>query len=166
MKPDDFIATYFGEAKQVENESGIDMIAILAQAALESGWGVAAPRYNFFGVKALPPFTPENSQLLITHEWAKVPNYPFPHILSVMAKNGGYDYTIQDYFRAYASAHDGFSDHTKFFMQNSRYHFALQVKDDYRKFLPAVAAAGYATDPNYATTILAVANTVNKVMFA
>jgi len=48
----DFINKYKEAALVVEEQTGISHLFILAQAALESGWGQHAPRNMFFGVKA------------------------------------------------------------------------------------------------------------------
>ena len=49
----DFINKYKEAALAVEEQTGISHLFILAQAALESGWGQHAPKNMFFGVKAL-----------------------------------------------------------------------------------------------------------------
>ena len=52
MTAKEFIQTYKPFAMESERKTGISHLFILAQAALESGWGKRAPGYNFFGVKA------------------------------------------------------------------------------------------------------------------
>ena len=53
-----FYTTYAPYARQTEQHTGISHLFILAQAALESGWGAHAPGNMFFGIKA-PKNTPE-----------------------------------------------------------------------------------------------------------
>lgn len=156
MSPFDFVKLYYPEALKSEKESGISALAILAQAAWESAWGKAAPGFNFFGIKDSDGVN-GNEQLLVTHEYSRRIDAKFPVILSVtpVVRNGVkmYKYKIKDYFRKYDSAADAFTDHANFFKRNPRYAAALQVKGDANKFVEKIAAAGYATDPNYAANL-------------
>ena len=43
MSPKDFVKQFHPYAKQMEKETGFNAVAILTQAALESGWGKYAP---------------------------------------------------------------------------------------------------------------------------
>ena len=65
MTPTDFVKTYYPFALQTEKKTGISGRFILAQAALESGWGKSIPGNMFFGVKANPKTTPENKKRLL-----------------------------------------------------------------------------------------------------
>ena len=68
MSPKDFILKYRPFALTTQEKTGISHLFILAQAALESGWGTHAPGNMFFGIKA-PKNTPEHlRQLLKTTE--------------------------------------------------------------------------------------------------
>ena len=51
MKPTEFINKYMPFAKIPQTETGIPAIAIIAQSALESGWGKKAIGNNLFGIK-------------------------------------------------------------------------------------------------------------------
>ncbi|MGL4596344.1 MAG: glucosaminidase domain-containing protein, partial [Bacteroidia bacterium] len=70
MKPADFVKAFFPFAKKTEEKTGISAIAILAQAALESGWGEKAPGNMFFGVKDTDGLN-GNEQLLTTTEYSR-----------------------------------------------------------------------------------------------
>lgn len=157
MDPKDFVNTYLPYAKETEQKTGISAIAILAQAAVESGWGTAAPGNMFFGVKVAPGATPANEQLLTTTEYSRRADLKFPVVLSVtpVVMNGVkmFKYKVKDYFRKYATPEESFTDHASFFLNNSRYTAALAVKQDPVAFINAIAKAGYATDPNYAKTL-------------
>jgi len=52
MTPKEFIKQYKPFALETERKTGISHLFILAQAALESGWGKSVPGNMFFGVKA------------------------------------------------------------------------------------------------------------------
>ncbi len=139
-------------AIQTQNKTGIHADFILAQAALESGWGKSAPGNMFFGVKDTDGIN-GNEQLLTTTEFSRNPNLKFPVILSVTkeVRKGveWFRYRIRDYFRKYKTPEESFTDHAKFFERNRRYRAALSVKHDPFLFAEAIAKAGYATDPDY-----------------
>ena len=150
-------------ALETEQKTGISAIFILAQAALESGWGLSAPGNMFFGVKATKD-TPENKrQLLTTTEILSSDNqgYRFPEVISIAKRDDGkYTYRVKDWFRKYDTPEECFSDHAKFFFENKRYAYALTVKGNPDLFAEAIAKAGYATDPGYAGTLKAVIKTI------
>ena len=52
MTPKEFIKTYKPYALETERKTGISHLFILAQSALETGWGNSAPGNMMFGVKA------------------------------------------------------------------------------------------------------------------
>lgn len=164
MKPSEFVKAYYGYAKQTEEKTGIDARFTLAQAALETGWSASAPGNMFFGVKANSITTPENKrQLLLTREVLSTKTAKFPVIISITSrKDGRYDYRVKDWFRKYDTPEECFTDHAQFFFNNRRYKTALEVKHDPYLFADEVAAAGYATDPNYAATLKSIIKTIEK----
>lgn len=167
MTPKEFVTAFLPFAKQTEEKTGISAIAILAQAALESGWGKAAPGNMFFGVKDSDGVN-GNEQLLVTTEYSKRTDLKFPEILSMtpVVRNGQkyFKYKVKDFFRKYDTPEQCFTDHTGFFFGNKRYAAALTVKSNTDKFIEAIAKAGYATDPDYAQVLKSVARTIIKNM--
>lgn len=165
MKPADFVKKFWQDALRSEMATGISAKATLAQAALESGWGEAAPGNMFFGVKDTDGVN-GNEQLLITTEYSRVATLKFPVVLSVtpVIRRGQkwFKYRIKDYFRKYDTPADSFIDHGKFFQRNPRYAAAMQVKSDPAKFVEKIAAAGYATDPSYADTLKKIIAIIEK----
>lgn len=139
-------------AIQTQNKTGIAADFILAQAALESGWGKSAPGNMYFGVKDTDGIN-GNEQLLATTEFSRNPNLKFPVILSVTKeiRKGveWFRYRVRDYFRKYKTPEESFTDHAQFFLKNRRYREALKVRNDPYAFAAEVAKAGYATDPDY-----------------
>lgn len=164
LRPEQFVRTYLPFARQTQEETGIDARFTLAQAALESGWAGSAPGNMFFGVKANPETTPEGRrQLLTTKEILSHPNATFPHTISVTPLgNGKYLYTVKDWFRRYETPEESFTDHARLFLNNQRYHKALEVKHDPYLFAEAVAKAGYATAPDYGRTLRNVIRTIER----
>ena len=109
-----------------------------AQAAIESGWGTSgltATANNLFGIKGR-----YNGQYVVypTQEWI----------------NGHY-VTVNAEFRKYPNWAASVEDHGNFFTDNPRYHNLLGLKD-YKQVANLLQQDGYATDPNYAATIIRV----------
>jgi mannosyl-glycoproteinendo-beta-N-acetylglucosami dase len=158
MTPKEFIKQYKPFALETERKTGISHLFILAQAALETGWAKSVPGNMFFGVKATAD-TPENKrQLLLTTEVLSSPTPPkeglFVEVISVKRLSGGkWLYRVKDWFRKYDSPEECFTDHAQFFFKNKRYAKALEVKADPYKFAEEVAKAGYATAPDYASSL-------------
>lgn len=136
MKPEDFIAAVGPAAKTSAKVTGIPASFTVAEAALESGWGAHAPGFNLFGIKADASWHGP----VTTQKTSEVVN--------------GKTVTVMARFRAYADWLGSISDHAKFLQTNPRYKGAFAHKDG-PGFARAVAAAGYATDPNYANKIIA-----------
>ena len=140
---DYFVKTYLPFAKQSEALTGISAVFTLAQGGTESAWGAKTTgNFNFFGIKADASWKGD-IKTNVTHEFV----------------NGKW-IVINANFRSYANAADGFTDHAQFFLTNKRYAKALLVKNNANLFADAVAIAGYATDPNYNTTLKGVIKSV------
>jgi len=167
MNKREFIKTLYPFAKTTQEKTGIPALAILAQAAVESGWGKVAPGNMFFGVKDTDGIN-GNEQLLATTEYSKSANAKFPNIISVkpVIKNGQkwFKYSIKDYFRKYNTPEECFTDHASFFLKNKRYADALKVKSNPYQFIDEIAKAGYATDPNYAILLKGIAKDLERLI--
>ena len=162
MTPSEFVKTYYKYAKQTQDKTGIDARFILAQAALETGWGKSVYGNMFFGIKDSDGVN-GNEQLLRTTEVLKNPNVKFPEVISVTKRpDGKYNYVVKDWFRKYDTPEGSFTDHACFFFTYNRYKKALEVKSDPYKFAEEIAKAGYATAPNYADSLKSVIKTVEK----
>lgn len=165
MVPEDFIIKFFSFAKTSSQKSGISAIALLAQAALESGWGDKVPGNMLFGIKASLSLPENKRQLVTTTEILKKGDAIFPVVISITRlPNGLFKYKVKDWFRKYDTPEESFSDHSAFFLENKRYAAALLVKADPYKFIDAIAAAGYATDPDYAKLLKSIANRVESII--
>jgi flagellar protein FlgJ len=64
-------------------------------------------------------------------------------------------------WRKYLSWLGSIDDHARFLLSNPRYHAAFAGKVDPSTFARAVAAAGYATDPDYSAKIIAIMRSHN-----
>jgi flagellar protein FlgJ len=136
-KVDSFVQRMGGSAQAASEASGVPAPLILAQAALESGWGKREIRaddgtqsFNLFGIKAdrgwKGPVVETTTTEYIDGEPQKV-----------RAK-----------FRAYGSYDEAFTDYAKFITRNPRYANVLAT-DDPAEAAHGLQKAGYATDPQY-----------------
>ncbi|WP_434027925.1 flagellar assembly peptidoglycan hydrolase FlgJ [[Pseudomonas] boreopolis] len=144
--PEHFVARIWPHARRAAKELGVDPRALVAQAALETGWGRRGIRdsagnsaNNLFGIKATGWQGARVSTS--THEYV----------------NGERRAERAD-FRAYRSPAESFDDYVRLLKSNPRYQQALNAGDDVRRFASELQRAGYATDPAYARKIYAIAN--------
>lgn len=144
--PEGFVASIWGHAQQAARELGVDAKALVAQAALETGWGRkliqrnggAGSSHNLFGIKATG-WSGERATTG-THEYVN-----------------GVRRNETASFRAYGSVGESFADYVKLLKNSPRYQNALQAGTDVRGFARGLQQAGYATDPSYAAKIAAIA---------
>ena len=73
---------------------------------------------------------------------------------------------MQAQFRAYGSCGQCFQDYTALLRNDPRYAGALGTGNDVGAFASALQQAGYATDPNYARKLTAVADTLSRTLTA
>ena len=165
MTPKEFITKHLPYALETERKTGISALFILAQSALETGWGQHAPGNMMFGVKATVSTPPEKRQLVQTTEILATDKAKYPVIIKIEKRpDGKYKYTVKDWFRKYDSPEESFTDHANFFFRNKRYAKALEVKTDPYKFAEEVAKAGYATEPTYAERLKGVIRKVEEII--
>ena len=136
-----FVQSVYPQAQRVAAELNVPVEAIIAQAALETGWGQSAPGNNYFGIKA-----PDGQgQGLRTAEYAD-----------------GQRQEVTDNFRTYGDMGGSFEDLGAVLSQE-RYADARGAQS-VREYADALQAGGYATDPEYANKVSAVADTIRAGM--
>lgn len=144
--PADFIATMMPMAEKAAAKIGVEARYLVAQAALETGWGKSIIRqqdgstsHNLFGIKSHNSWAGESAKVMTTEY-----------------KNGS---PVQEpaTFRAYDSFAQSFNDYVSFLQSNGRYEGALKATDNPERFVQKLQQAGYATDPNYARKISQIA---------
>lgn len=145
-----FIEKFAPLAVKYANQKGLYPSVMLAQAILESGWGKSSlsqpPYHQLFGIKS-GNFS-GNVIKVPTEEWVEDNTHP----------NGGHMITVMAEFRVYNSYADAFVDQSNFLMK-SRYTNVLRKNaPTYQHATKALSAAGYATDPAYASKL----NTIIK----
>lgn len=148
---DEFVATMLPMAEAAAKRIGIDPKYLVAQAALETGWGKSVMRaedgsssHNLFGIKAGKSWQGGQARA-ITSEFRD----------GAMVKE-----TAQ--FRSYDSYQDSFHDLVTLLQSNDRYKDVVKSADNPERFVRELQKAGYATDPNYANKISQIANSMNS----
>ncbi|CRM14097.1 Peptidoglycan hydrolase FlgJ [Pseudomonas sp. 31 R 17] len=148
---DEFVATMLPMAKAAAARIGIDPKYLVAQAALETGWGKSVMRaedgsssHNLFGIKAGQSWQGGQARA-ITSEFRD----------GAMVKE-----TAQ--FRSYSSYQDSFHDLVTLLQSNDRYKEVVKSADNPEQFVRELQKAGYATDPAYASKISQIAKNMNS----
>lgn len=137
----DFISRVTPVAKEVAANLGISHKIVLAQAALESGWGRSVKGNNLMGIKS---HGEAGGVDVVTHE-----------VLN------GKRVKITDSFRQYASPEDSIRGYGDFLKANSRYrHFLGAGVENEDAQLSALQSSGYATDPKYAHKLKSIINSL------
>ncbi|MDY6944638.1 MAG: flagellar assembly peptidoglycan hydrolase FlgJ [Pseudomonadota bacterium] len=149
---EDFVRMMWPHAQRAGEALGVDPSALVAQAALETGWGRAVPThgsgassFNLFGIKAGSSWAGST---------ANVPTLEFADGVAVRKV---------ERFRAYQSPADSFNDYARLIGSSPRYENARGAGGDVTTFASALQDGGYATDPNYARKIVAVAEEVRSL---
>ena len=140
-----FVAQLLPHARQAAQRLGVDPRLLVAQAALETGWGRAvmhtptgASSHNLFGIKAGADWdgarvlktTLEFRDGAMVREWAP--------------------------FKVYDSLAQGFDDYARLVAESPRYAPARAAASEPRSYIDALAGAGYATDPDYGAKVIGV----------
>lgn len=117
---------------------GVNPLGLLAQAALETGWGQRMPRtadgnssLNLFGVKA-------------GSDWGGA-----RAVADTVEISGGVAKQTRTAFRAYGSIEESVGDFARLLASSPRYREAVGAGADARAYVQSIARAGYATDPDY-----------------
>ena len=142
-----FVRELAPQASIVAKELGLSLRTVLAQAALETQWGKHMPEhadgsssFNLFGIKA-------------GASWGggrvTVPTVEYEDGIAVRK---------QAQFRAYRSTADSLADYADLISKDPRYAQARGRGDDVLGYARALIEGGYATDPEYAGKVAAIAN--------
>ncbi|MDP3268800.1 MAG: flagellar assembly peptidoglycan hydrolase FlgJ [Legionella sp.] len=142
---DDFVKSLWPKAKQAASMMGLDPKVLLAQAALETGWGKFVAKdangtssNNLFNVKA---GSSHDSVTIKTTEY--IADTPIKMNAS---------------FRKYPSVEHSFNDYVSLIKGSERYQTALANANNPEIYINELRKAGYATDPKYSSKILAIYN--------
>lgn len=149
--PKSFVSSLKPYADKAAKALGVDATLLIAQAALETGWGQKVVKNargssnNLFNIKADRSWQGNKvaTQTLEYHQ-----NTP------VMEKAA---------FRSYNNYQDSFNDYVRFLERNPRYTTALQHQGNNEQFIRGIHKAGYATDPQYADKVLRVKSQIDQM---
>lgn len=151
---DEFVKNLLPIAKEVAAEIGLDPRAMVAQAAVETGWGQhmihngnGQNSHNLFGVKA-------------SRGWQGEKTY-----INTLEYDGGVPKQTKAAFRSYESFADSMKDYIDFLKSSTRYEGALHQAGDPQEYFKELQSSGYATDPKYADKVMSVlkGDTLNNV---
>lgn len=141
--PADFVRRLRPHAEAAAARLGVKPEALLAQAALETGWGKAVMdkpgggvSHNLFGIKADGRWDGQRVAM------------------QTLEYRDGVAVRTRADFRAYDNYADSFDDYADFVSGNPRYRAALEAAGDPQAYFEALQDAGYATDPAYARKVL------------
>jgi flagellar protein FlgJ len=142
---DAFIRDLWPHAQRASQSLGVPPEVLIAQAALETGWGRNVIRtpdggssLNLFGIKADSNWDGDRA------------------IVPTLEYRGGIAQRENAAFRSYDSLSASMDDYTHFLQSSPRYRQALDNAADADGFLQELQGAGYATDPVYASKIAAI----------
>lgn len=142
LSPSEFVRDIWPHAERAAEKLGVSPRAIVAQSALETGWGRKLPlredgsvSFNLFGIKADQRWDGER---------VRVDTLEFENQQFVSRREP---------FRAYDNLAQAVDDYANFLDGNPRYQEALAAGYDESAFAAALQSAGYATDPAYARKI-------------
>jgi flagellar protein FlgJ len=142
-----FMSQLLPHAQQAAHELGVDANVLLAQAALETGWGQAVIKnargessFNLFNIKADRSWDGQQTQV------------------STLEFRDGVARKEMAGFRSYDSYQQSFEDYVNFIKSNPRYSEALKKTANAAQYVRELQKAGYATDPRYAEKIMSIYN--------
>lgn len=140
--PQEFVENLWPHAQRAAEKLGVNPKAVLAQAALETGWGKypiakedGTASFNLFGIKADSRWQGDRA------------------VVNTLEFRDGVAKREKAAFRAYDSFSQSFEDYAHFLSSSERYKGALEAGDDASMFAASLQQGGYATDPKYAEKI-------------
>ena len=142
----EFMETMLPMAEKAAAKLGVDPTYLVAQAALETGWGKSiikqgdgSSSHNLFGIKTHSTWSGDSARVMTT-EYQN--GKPVKEAAS---------------FRSYESFAHSFDDYVSFLQSNGRYEKALSSTANPEQFARELQKAGYATDPQYARKVSQIA---------
>jgi hypothetical protein len=135
----EFVNAIMPHAMKVSEQTGLDPRLVIAQSALETGWGKSAPGNNFFGIKS--------------HGRAGGNTMPTTEVVN------GQPVRVNDSFRAYSDMGESAGDYAAFLRANPRYRDVLGAQGLDAQ-IEAMARSGYATDPEYGAKLRQIASSL------
>jgi flagellar protein FlgJ len=145
QSPEAFIESLLPVAEKVAGELGVEPKALVAQAAVETGWGQymihsgkGENTHNLFGIKA-------------NNEWQGS-----KEVVETLEYKQGVPEKQKAAFRSYEGFHESMQDYVKFIKESPRYRGAVEQSGNTEAYFKELQQAGYATDPAYADKVMSV----------
>lgn len=142
---DEFVKELWPKAKQAASLMGLDPKILMAQAALETGWGKfitkdtdGSSSNNLFNIKSGSSDKFDAVKIKTTEYIADTP-------VNMSAS-----------FRKYPSLEHSFNDYISLIKGSERYQGAVASAGNPEQYVNELHKAGYATDPNYGSKILSI----------
>jgi flagellar protein FlgJ len=140
--PTEFVHRMLPPITRAASALGVDPMGMLAQAALETGWGQRMPRnadgslsHNMFGIKA-------------GEEWAGA-----RASADTMEVANGVATPRRTTFRAYGSIEESVNDFASLLKNSPRYRDVIAAGGNAGAYIAGMGKSGYATDPEYANKL-------------
>jgi len=140
--PDEFVSRLWPHAERAAQKIGVEPEVLVAQAALETGWGQSlvsdsrgGSSLNLFNIKASANWRGGVASSLTTEFHDGVPT------------------KRNESFRVYQTAGESFDDYAALIAGSERYRGAVANASDNAAYLRGLQDAGYATDPRYADKV-------------
>jgi len=140
--PAEFVDQVMPAIRRAATALGLNPLGLLAQAALETGWGQrmarnadGSPSLNMFGVK---PATGGPARGRPRIRWSSA---------TAWRRSGA------RLFRAYGSIEESVSDFANVLKKSPRYRMRSSAGGDVHAYIDRIGKSGYATDPEYATKV-------------
>lgn len=145
--PKEFVQSLYPQAQAAAERLGISAKALIAQAAVETGWGKfmihqgdGNNAHNLFGIKADRRWNGDKA------------------VIDTLEFENNLPQKQQAAFRSYSNFSDSLNDYVDFVRSNPRYEQALDKTNAPQEYFNELQKAGYATDPQYADKIMSVYN--------
>ena len=145
--PEEFVSQVLPTIREAAQALGVNPLGLLAQAALETGWGQRMPRnadgtpsMNLFGIKAGDSWNGARTNA------------------TTVEYRDGVSVAQRSAFRAYGSLGDSVQDFANLLQGSPRYQQAVAAGSDAQAYVAAIGSSGYATDPHYANKLNEILN--------
>jgi peptidoglycan hydrolase FlgJ len=145
--PADFVNRMMPPIRRAASALGLNPAGLLAQAALETGWGQRMPRnpdgsssFNMFGIKAGDGWTGARA------------------VADSMEVSHGVATPTRTAFRAYGSIEESVDDFASLLKNSPRYREAIAAGADAQAYIAHIGKSGYATDPEYGNKLNQILN--------
>ncbi len=143
----EFVHDLLPHAREAADVLGVSPELLVAQSALETGWGQHTMKkadgsvaFSLFGIKAGPDWQGQRVAY------------------NTLEFRAGAMQQEQAWFRAYDSVADAMTDYVDFVRSRAHYADALSHQGQDEHYIRALHAGGYATDPDYADKVINIVN--------